>query len=153
MRSRLAVYAVAALLAAPSRCATPDSTGETGRVSDPQCFMEILHSSVSVSAAGIGATVRYWCDDPPVRHRISLRLQLRDTRGQWVTMSQTDDRAVPTRKARTMTATAGCIPGLWRARGTAVGAVRQQDGQVREFEPAQKDSREKAVTVDDCDTG
>lgn len=149
MRSWFAACALAALLVSPKGC-DEDPTGEKGRVSDPQCFMEVLHDGISVSPAGIGATLRYWCTSPPVRQRTALRLQIRDTNGQWVTMDQRDDRTVPSEKPRTLTATAPCFPGLWRARGTAIGALRGSDGKVKEYEPAQKDSPERAVTVDDC---
>lgn len=150
-RSRLAAYAVVVLLSAPAQCGDEDPSGEKGRVPDPTCYMEILHDGISVSAAGVGATLKYWCTTPPLRQRTSLRLQLRDTNGRWVTMDQRDDRQVPTTAPRTMSAAGPCFPGLWRARGTAVGSLRGSDGKVREFEPAQKDSPERVVTVDDCD--
>ncbi|MFB4275687.1 hypothetical protein ACBJ59_10380 [Nonomuraea sp. MTCD27] len=152
MKTPFAACMIAALLATPTGC-DESPTGEQGRVPDPTCFMEVLHDGVSVSPAGIGATLRYWCDTPPVRQRTSLRLQLRDTNGRWVTMDQQDDRQVPTSAKRTLTAAAPCFPGLWRARGTAVGALRASDGRVKEYEPAQKDSPERVVTADDCDAG
>lgn len=150
MRAQLAACTVALLLATPPSC-DADPTGEKGRVADPQCFMEILHDGISVSPAGIGATLKYWCTTPPIRQRTALRLQIRDTNGRWVTMDQRDDRTVPSTAPRTLTVAAACFPGLWRARGTAVGALRGSDGKVKEFEPAQKDSHEKAVTADDCE--
>ncbi|MEU6785888.1 hypothetical protein ABZ912_42435 [Nonomuraea angiospora] len=150
MKALLVAWAATMLLTAPSSCGA-DPTGEKGRVADPQCFMEILHDGISVTPAGIGATLRYWCTTPPVRQRTALRLQIRDTNGQWVTMDQRDDRTVPSEKPRTLTATAPCFPGLWRARGTAIGALRGSDGKVKEYEPAQKDSPEKTVSVDDCE--
>lgn len=153
MRSRLAAYMFAVLLAAPARCEGADRTGEKGRVPDPQCFMEVVHRDISFSAAGIGASLKYWCTVPPIRSRISLRLQVRDTNGRWVTMAQQEDRAVPVPSPKTMTATAACFAGVWRARGTAVGALRGADGHVKEFEPAQKDSRERLVSADDCARG
>jgi len=142
----------AALLATPPSC-NADPTGEKGRAPDATCFMEVLHGGISVSSAGIGATLKYWCTTPPIRQRTALRLQLRDTNGRWVTMDQRDDRTVPTASPRTLTVAAPCFPGLWRARGTAIGALRDSDGKVQEFEPAQKDSPEKAVTADDCELG
>lgn len=152
MRSGLAACALVALLVSPKGCGE-DLTGEKGRVSDPTCFMEILHDSVSVSPAGIGATLKYWCTAPPVRARTALRLQLRDSNGRWVTMDQQDDRRVPAATPRTITATAPCFPGLWRARGTSIGALRAGDGKVKEYEPAQKDSPERVVTADECRDG
>lgn len=148
-RSQLAAWAAVALLMSPSNC-DKDPTGEKGRVPDPQCFMEVLHDGISVSPAGIGATLKYWCTTPPVRQRTSLRIQLRDTNGRWVTMDQRDDRTVPSANPKTLTVAAPCFPGLWRARGTAVGALMANDGKVKEFEPAQKDSPERLVSADEC---
>jgi hypothetical protein len=152
VRPQLAACLAVAVLSNPTGC-DEDPTGERGRVPDPTCFMELLHDGISVSPAGIGATLRYWCDTPPVRQRTSLRLQLRGTNGRWVTMDQQDDRRVPTQAKRTLTTAAPCFPGLWRARGTAVGSLRARDGRVQEYEPAQKDSPERVVTADDCGAG
>ncbi|MFB4293036.1 hypothetical protein ACBI99_35720 [Nonomuraea sp. ATR24] len=153
VRAQLAACAMVTLMTAPARCDEQDRTGERGRVSEPRCFMEVLHQTVSVSAAGIGATLKYWCDLPPVRHRISLRLQTRDTNGRWVTMDERTDRRVPVPEPQTLTVAVPCFPGLWRARGTAVGALRADDGRVQEFEPAQKDSAERLVSTDECGIG
>ncbi|MEQ4715661.1 hypothetical protein [Nonomuraea sp. B19D2] len=113
--------------------------------------MEILQDGISVSPAGIGGTLKYWCTISPVRARTSIRLQMRDTNGRWVTMDERQDRKVPTATVRTLSVAAPCFPGLWRARGTSVGALRASDGQVKEYEPAQKDSPEKLVSADDCE--
>jgi len=150
VRIQPAARLIAALLAVSGGCADQGDGGEKGRVADPQCFMEILHDGISVSAAGIGATVKYWCEVPPIRHRISLRVQTRDTNGRWVTMDEREDRKVPSVDPKTLTVAAPCLPGLWRARGTVVGALRATDGKVKEFEPAQKDSSERLVSADDC---
>ncbi|MGA5762235.1 hypothetical protein [Nonomuraea bangladeshensis] len=150
--TRSLTCAVAAFLVTPHGCGN-DPTGEKGRVSEPTCFMEVLHDGVSVSPAGVGATLRYWCTTPPVRQRTALRLQLRDTNGRWVTMDQREDRQIPTEAKRTLTVAAPCLAGLWRARGTAIGSLRGPDGKVQEYDPAQKDSPERLVTADDCNAG
>jgi hypothetical protein len=151
MRWPSGVCVIATLSVAALTACAGQSGGEKGRASDPQCFMEILHEGMSISSAGIGATLKYWCEVPPIRHRISVRIQLRDANGRWVTMDERGDRTVPPTTPKTLTVTAPCLPGLWRARGTAVGATRGTDGRVKEFEPAQKDSPERLVSANDCE--
>lgn len=141
------------LAGSPSQMRRRRSNRGEGARPRSSVFMEVVHRDISFSAAGIGASLKYWCTVPPIRSRISLRLQVRDTNGRWVTMAQQEDRAVPVPSPKTMTATAACFAGVWRARGTAVGALRGADGHVKEFEPAQKDSRERLVSADDCARG
>ncbi|NJP98439.1 hypothetical protein HCN51_55000 [Nonomuraea sp. FMUSA5-5] len=80
--------------------------------------MEILREGISVTPAGIAATLKYWCTTSPVPQQTALRLQIRDTTGRWVTMDQRP------RRGTALTVAAAYFPGLWRARGTAVGALR-----------------------------
>ncbi len=83
--------------------------------------------------------------DPALTHNYYLSLQRRNSSGSWEFVGQHVKTSLVPWSRQTYTATAPCVPGLWRMYSSVSGTI-----QGRPYGPIETTSQERVVSAVDC---